>query len=187
MNMKRVHGVVVHLEPAIRHNLQTVVERGPKTADVRAQFFIGSKILENVIALQNRFPFRRTHVSKQHSISLLDRIPWLSCYGAVTAVAGFARLKQTSSFHVELPPVVAACDSLLSGFSIEKSGAPVHAARIEQAGAPFFVPEQNQVFAKNAHVCRPMRYLRGETDGLPIAAHQLAARRPRPDLSQFVI
>src|SRR6516164_4223512 len=130
--MKRIHHIVIHLEPAIRHDFRTVVERGPITADVRPQFFIRSKILEHVIAWQDRCPFWMTHVGKHHSISLLDRIPWLARHLPVAAATWFARLKQTSSFHIEFPAVVVARDSLLGDLSVEERRAPVHTAWIQQ-------------------------------------------------------
>jgi hypothetical protein len=55
--------------------------------------------------------------------------------------------------------VIAARDSLLGDFSIEKVRAPVHAARIEQAGAPLLIPEEDQIPAQNLHIGWPMREL----------------------------
>src|SRR6185437_8103940 len=120
-------------------------------------------------------------------VALLHGIPGLARNVQVTTAIGLARLPQAAAFHVKQPAVVATRDALFRNLSVEKRCTAMHTPGIEQARAPLFVAENNQVLAENSDVLRPIGDLRRSTYGLPVAPQQFAARRARSYLRQLKV
>src|SRR5262249_41256514 len=143
--------------------------------------------LERIPARQHRLLLGGAHIGPDEAVALFDRIPRLSHLVAMLAAFGLARLIEAFAVDAEEPAVIAAADALIFDTAVIERRAAMGAARIEQSRPAFAVAEKNQTLAEDAHVLWLRPDLFRQRDRMPIAAHELAAGRARPDLGQLGI
>jgi hypothetical protein len=88
-------------------------------------------------------------------------------------------------FNVVEPTVIAASEPPLLESAIFQGGTAMAATKKQHTRPTLSIAEGNQIFTKNSHPLGYICEISGQTDRLPIAAHQLAARRPRRNASQL--
>src|SRR6185312_9445772 len=148
---------------------------------------VGADGFERVPARQYRLLLGRTHIGPDEAIEFVHRIPGLTDVILVLAAFRLTGLIETVAFHIEEPAVIAAADAFILDLAVIERRAAVRAAWIEQARPAFAIAEEDQILAEDADVLRHRSDFFGERDRMPIAAHEFAAGRARPDLGQFGI
>ncbi len=111
--------------------------------------------------------------------------PPISCTGyALILILSFSsirrleRLVEATAFRVEQPAVIAAAQAALVGDAEMQARAAMRAALLHEAELAAAVAEQREILAENAHLAhRVLPQQRLGIDRMPIAAHELAARR----------
>ena len=83
--------------------------------------------------------------------------------------------------------MVATADTFGFDAAVLERHAPMAAAEEQQAWPPLAVPEGHQILAQDADPFRQIGQVLQQTDRLPIAAHEFAARGARTDMRQFGI
>ena len=88
-------------------------------------------------------------------VEFLHRVPRLANAVLSRSAVRLARLVEAASLHVELPPVIAAADTVLVDLAVVERRPAMGAARSEQTGPLLAIAEQDEVFAQVADVLRP--------------------------------
>ena len=108
-HMKRIHDVLVRLEPvagcgvAFEADVVVVGNDVPAVGDV----------IEDVIGREGRLVFGRPEVGEQHAVVVVHGIPRLAITILVLAAIGLDRHVEAVALHVEQPAVVAATDAIV--------------------------------------------------------------------------
>ena len=124
----------------------------------------------------------RAHVGPDHPGGLPARVAGRPDLLLERALRRLVRHVHAAPGDVELPAVVDAAQAVVLVPAEVERRAAVRAALREQAHAPGSVPEDDQVFAQDAHphrVAVGFGQLLGQHDGDPVAAHQVPHRRAR--------
>src|SRR6266850_386132 len=126
--------------------------------------------------------FARSHVGKDHSGALFDRIGLLTNRFAKTfATVHFSRHVDDLAVYVVEPPVIDAAQPAVFEPAVAQVRAAVRAVQIEQPELSLFIAKQHELFAEEFYGKgrRADGYFFRECRRLPVAAHQLAARSSR--------
>ena len=84
--------------------------------------------------------------------------------------------------------MVHAAEAVLLGDAVGEVDAPVGTETVEQAVGPGAVAVEDEVLAEEPDgLGRALVELGGSGDGMPVAAHELAHRRPWPHLGQCFV
>ena len=170
----RVHHVLVQLQP---------VARVPEREGDQAVFglLVGIEVRERGDALG------RSQVGEDEAGELARRVGALRDGVPDGALGRLARGFEDHPVDVEQPSVVAAADSALRDDAELERRAAVAAVPVQNRDAPLQIPEHDEVLAEDPHRERHVAELRGERHRLPVAAKQLAARRPGADVGQLLV
>src|SRR6185312_4024802 len=105
---------------------------------------------------------------------------------AVKPALGFAGLLEAASLNVEKPAVIDAAQPAILDAPVTEIGAAMRALQAEQTKAALVVAEQHQILAHDPYMKRraARHDIARQGDRLPVAAHEVAARRTRPGLRQ---
>src|SRR5690242_3872182 len=145
---------------------------------------IASGAQEFVIRQQRRLAF--SHIGKNHPGALGHRIGEVTDLVLVFAVGRLGRLFKTAARDIEKPAVIEAAQPAILEAAVREIGAAMRAENAEQPYAALLVAEKDEIFAEKADRLRraARRQFGRQCDRVPVAAHQRAARRARPGLSQ---
>ena len=131
-----------------------------------------------------RLDLGRAHVSKDQSLELVHRVGALADLMPDVTFRLAGRLED-GAVSVEVPAVIAADDAVLRDTSELQGSAAMGAMLVQDADLAGKVAEDDEILAEDAdghRVLLALDLLR-HGDGVPEAAHVLAARRSRPDMS----
>ena len=170
--VNRVLGVFVDLKPVARRCDRERLGR-----------CIGHAL--NVIDRERWFLFWWAQIGENETVVLVGGIRALHDAFANGAVDRFRAGANHCAIHIEVPAVIAADDALLGDDAVFQRGPAMRAMSMQEAGAATAIPKQHQGFAQQPHQDGQVCNFRTHGDRLPVTAHVLAARRPRPDVGQF--
>src|SRR5258708_34500721 len=80
--------------------------------------------------------------------------------------------------------MIAAADTALLDLAVVEHGAAMRAAGLYQSRPAGLVAKQDQILPEHADLAWRLRGMRAQSDGMPIAAQQVAHRRARTHLGQ---
>src|ERR1700733_14922169 len=184
LHVERIHHIVVHVKPAVRHHTERAISGRAEAADAHPHRFGCSDVFEIVVSRQHWLSFTGAQVGKHQAVALFDGIPGLPRVLTMAAAIGLAWLVQTTSLRIEQPTVITAADAVGFDAAVIQTRTPMHTAGIEHPGAAVAVPEQHQLLAQNPHFHRQIAHRGGSRDRLPVAAHELTARGAGPHLDE---
>jgi len=137
-----------------------------------------------VIGKQGRFA--RPHVGEDRSSYLLTGVGRMANRIPVLAPARLTRLLQTTALNVIKPAMIKTPEPAILDPPVAQVRSSVGAANPQEPGAPFIVPEQDQIFTQDLHRHRrgSGRQLFRESHRLPVSPQQLSCRGPGTDSGQ---
>jgi hypothetical protein len=180
-DMIGIDDILEMLQPVAGHDLRA---SAADAAVVGIDEFARVEDFQALVARQHRLLPGWAHISEDQPIKFLHGIPRLAHAVAEQAAFGFAGLLQAATFDVEQPAMIAAADAALLDLAVIERGAAMRAAGLYQSRAAGLVAKQDQVFPEHTDLAWRLRGMRAQSDGMPIAAQQVAHRRARTDLGQ---
>ena len=145
---------------------------------------------DEAVEMRKRRRLARAHIGEQDAALLHHRIGLLPDVGAQVAALRLGRRLQALAVDVEQPAVEGAAQAAVLQPAIGEIGAAVRAGAVEQAVAALLVAEQHEVLAQQPdRLDRPVGAgeLIDQRRRLPVAAHQRAGGRARPDAGDEIV
>ena len=170
----RVHHVLVQLQPVAR-----MPEREGNQAVVG--------LLVGIEVRERRDVPGRSHVGEDEAGELARRVRPLRDGVSDGALGRLAGGLEDHPVDVEQPAVVAAAEPPLRDDAELQRRAAVTAVPVQDPDPAFQVAKHHEVLAQDPHRQGNVAELRGERHRLPVAAEQLAARRPGTDMGQLLV
>ena len=172
--MHRVHHVLVQLQP-----VAGMPERE------RDQAIVG--LLVGVEVRERGDGPRRSHVREDETGELAGRVGALRGRVPDGALGRLTGSLEDRPVDVEQPAVVAAANPALRDDAELQRRTAMAAVPVQDPHPPLAVAKHDEILAQDPHRQGNLAQLRGQRDGLPVAAKQLAARSPGADMGKLLV